>query len=47
MILDEEEAILEMELLGHNFFVYKDSNLDEICIIYKRKNGNYGLIETK
>ena len=45
--MDEEEAILEMELLGHNFFVYKDSNLDEICIIYKRKNGNYGLIETK
>ena len=44
--VDEEEAILEMELLGHNFFVYKDANKDKICILYKRKNGNYGLIET-
>lgn len=44
--MDEEEAILEMELLGHNFFVYKDANKDKICILYKRKNGNYGLIET-
>ena len=45
--MDEEEAILEMNLLGHEFFVYKDMNLDEICVLYKRKDGNYGLIETK
>ena len=44
--MDEEEAILEMELLGHNFFVYKDMDTDKICVIYKRKDGNYGLIET-
>ncbi|MBR2603965.1 MAG: ribosome-associated translation inhibitor RaiA [Bacilli bacterium] len=45
--IDEEEAILQMELLGHNFFVYKDSDTDKICVLYKRKNGNYGIIETK
>ena len=44
--MDEEEAILEMELLGHNFFVYKDMNTDCICVLYKRKDGDYGLIET-
>ena len=36
-----------MELLGHNFFVYKDIESDKICVLYKRKNGNYGIIETK
>ena len=45
--MDEEEAILEMNLLGHEFFVYKDMHTNNICIIYKRKDGNYGLIETK
>lgn len=45
--MDEEEAILEMELLSHEFFVYKDRNLDEVCVLYKRKDGNYGIIETK
>ena len=45
--IDEEEAILEMELLGHSFFVYKDVDTDNICVLYKRKNGNYGIIETK
>ena len=45
--IDEEEAIIEMEMLGHSFFVYRDVDTDEICILYKRKNGNYGIIETK
>ena len=45
--MDEEEAILEMNLLGHDFFVYEDMNTNKICVIYKRKDGNYGLIETK
>ena len=44
--MDEEEAILEMNLLGHEFFVYKDMHTDKICVLYKRKDGNYGLIET-
>ena len=45
--IDEEEAIIEMEMLGHSFFVYKDAYTNEICVLYKRKNGNYGIIETK
>lgn len=45
--MDEEEAILEMELLGHSFFVYKDMDTNNTCVLYKRKDGNYGLIETK
>ena len=45
--MDEEEAILQMNLLGHEFFVYKDMHTNNICVLYKRKDGNYGLIETK
>lgn len=45
--MDEEEAILQMELLGHQFYVYKDSNSDKICVVYKRKDGNYGVIESE
>ena len=45
--MDEEEAILQMELLGHDFFVFK--NIDEECVsvLYKRKDGNYGIINSK
>lgn len=45
--MNEEEAILQMELLGHEFFVYKDVEHDTVCILYKRKDGNYGIIETR
>ena len=45
--IDEEEAIIQMEMLGHSFFVYKDKNSEKICVIYKRKKGNYGIIETE
>ena len=45
--MDSEEAILEMELLGHSFFVYKDMDTNNTNVVYKRKDGNYGLIETK
>lgn len=45
--MDEEEAILEMNLLGHDFFVYKDMHSDNICVLYKRKDGEYGILETK
>lgn len=44
--MDEEEAILELELLGHDFFIYKDAHTDEINVLYKRRDGNYGVIET-
>lgn len=43
--MDEEEAILELELLSHDFFIYKDMD-NNIKVIYKRKDGNYGIIET-
>ena len=43
--MDEEEAILEMELLGHDFFVFKNTNTESVCVVYKRKDGGYGLIE--
>lgn len=45
--MDEEEAILQMEMLGHDFFVYKDRDTSNVCILYKRKDNNYGLIETE
>ena len=43
--MSSEEAILQMELLGHNFFVYKDWKTSKVNVVYKRKDGNYGLIE--
>ncbi len=45
--IDEEEAILQMNMLGHSFFVFKDVNSGNICVLYKRKDGNYGVIETE
>ncbi len=42
-----EEAAMQMELLGHNFFVYRDGESDEVHVIYKRNDGNYGLIEAE
>lgn len=44
--MDSEEAILQMNLLGHNFFIYTDAESDSTNIVYKRKDGKYGLIET-
>ncbi|MGG7176905.1 ribosome hibernation-promoting factor, HPF/YfiA family [Clostridium paraputrificum] len=43
--MSSEEAILQMELLGHNFFVYQDAKTSKVNVMYKRKDGNYGLIE--
>ncbi|WIF93907.1 ribosome hibernation-promoting factor, HPF/YfiA family [Caminicella sporogenes] len=43
--MDPEEAILQMDLLGHNFFVFTNAETDEVNVVYKRKDGNYGLIE--
>lgn len=40
-----EEAVLQMELLGHDFFVYMDADSSEVNVVYKRKDGDYGLIE--
>jgi putative sigma-54 modulation protein len=43
--MDPEEACVQMELLGHNFFVFLNADTDEVNVVYKRKNGTYGLIE--
>jgi len=43
--MNTEEAILQMDLLGHNFFVYQDSESNKVNVIYKRKYGDYGLLE--
>jgi putative sigma-54 modulation protein len=41
-----DEAIMQMELLGHNFYVFRNAETEEINVLYRRKDGNYGLIET-
>ena len=43
--MDAEEAVMEMELVGHSFFVFRNGETDEVNVVYKRKNGTYGLIE--
>ena len=43
--IDEDEAITQMELLGHTFFVFKNVETDKINVCYKRKDGDYGIIE--
>ena len=43
--MDEEEAILQMELTDHDFFIFKNSNTDKISVVYKRKDGTYGIID--
>lgn len=45
--MSSEDAILQMELLGHSFLVYLDADTNSVCVIYKRKDGQYGLIEPK
>lgn len=44
--MDDEEAILQMNLLGHDFYIFTDAETDETNIVYRRKDGKYGLIET-
>ena len=43
--MDPEEACVQMELLGHNFYVFSNSETDEVNVVYKRKGNTYGLIE--
>lgn len=45
--MSEEEAILQMNLLGHEFFVFKNIESNEVDVLYRRKDGDYGIIETK
>ncbi|GEO66662.1 ribosome hibernation-promoting factor, HPF/YfiA family [Levilactobacillus spicheri] len=43
--MDNEEAILQMDMLGHDFFIYQDAETDGVSIVYRRNDGRYGLIE--
>ena len=44
--MDSEEAVLQMNMLGHNFFIFEDAETNGTSIVYRRKDGKYGLIET-
>lgn len=43
--MDSEEAILQMDMLGHNFFVFTNAETNDTNVVYRRKDGKYGLIE--
>ena len=43
--MSAEEAIMQMNLLGHTFFVFNDADTGKTCVVYTRRDGNYGLIE--
>ena len=44
--MDVEEATMQLELLGHDFYVYHDVEVDGVCVVYRRHDGKYGVIET-
>lgn len=43
--MDEREAIEQMELLGHDFFIFHNADTGEMNVVYRRRDGNYGLLE--
>jgi putative sigma-54 modulation protein len=43
--MSPEEAVLQLELIGHDFFVFRNAETDEVNVIYRRRDGNHGLIE--
>ncbi|MBP3460799.1 MAG: ribosome-associated translation inhibitor RaiA [Bacilli bacterium] len=45
--MNEEEAILQMNLLGHDFFIFKNSDTEELSVVYRRKDDQYGIIDVK
>lgn len=45
--MNEEEAIIQMELLNHQFYMYKDSETNKPAVVYKRKDNGYGIIESE
>ncbi|GGB00259.1 ribosome-associated translation inhibitor RaiA [Macrococcus hajekii] len=44
--MDSEEAVLQMNMLGHDFYIFNDAETNDTNIVYRRKDGKYGLIET-
>ena len=45
--MSAEEAVLQLELVGHDFFVFQNVESDAVNVVYRRRDGNYGLIEPK
>ena len=45
--MTQEEALIEMDLLGHDFFAYTDRDTNLVCVLYRRKGGGYGLLKQK
>ena len=45
--MNEEEAILQMELIGHEFFAFRNEETHEVNVLYKRADGDYGILEIK
>ena len=43
--MSPEEAVLQLELIGHDFFVFQNGDTDDVNVVYRRRDGNYGLIE--
>lgn len=43
--MDVEEAVMQMDLLGHDFFVFRNSDTSDVNVLYRRRDGNYGLID--
>ena len=44
--MSPEEAVLQLELIGHDFFVFRNGESGEVNVVYRRRDGGYGLIET-
>ena len=45
--MSADEAILQMNMLGHSFYIFSDATSGDVNVVYKRKDGNYGLIDLK
>ncbi|MCL6093273.1 MAG: sigma 54 modulation/S30EA ribosomal C-terminal domain-containing protein [Actinobacteria bacterium] len=45
--MSAEEAALQLEMIGHDFFVFRNSETNETSVIYRRRDGDYGLIEPR
>ena len=45
--MSPEEAVLQLELIGHDFFVFQNADSNEVNVVYRRRDGNYGLIESQ
>ncbi|MBR5258964.1 MAG: sigma 54 modulation/S30EA ribosomal C-terminal domain-containing protein, partial [Eggerthellaceae bacterium] len=45
--MTEEEALAQIDLIGHDFFVYTDRDTNLVCVLYRRDNGGYGMLKQK